>query len=167
MHKICTLLLLAFLVSSCWGWHGGDDDYLYTSQFEPVTISRTDFENSIILEAPKPIQNAGKIYVKDDFLFINEKEAGVHIFDNSDVTAPVAVAYIPIHGNTDIAVKNNTIYAHHLTDLIAFQYIAHSNSLRFKSRLQDVFPGLVSPDGFEALYYNIPTDQVLVGYRPL
>lgn len=167
MKKLTTLLLTAVLCSSCWGFYGGDDEYLYQSQYEPITISRTDFENSVLLESPKAIIDAGKIYVKDDFLFINEKGQGVHIFDNSDQTAPIAVAYIPIHGNTDIAVKNNTIYAHHLTDLIAFQYIPFDNTLRFKSRLRDVFPDLLTPDGFNTASFTIPADQVIIGFRPI
>jgi len=167
MRRFFALALVACLCSSCWTFYGGDDDYLYTTQYEAVTIPRADFENAVVLESPRAVINAGKIYVKDDFLFINEKEAGVHIYNNADVTAPVAVAYIPILGNTDIAVKNNTIYAHHMTDLIAFQYSAFNNRLRMRNRLQNVFPGLVSPDGFNAASYNIPTDHVLVGYRPL
>lgn len=162
------LTLVACLCVSCWGYRGGDDDsFIYASQFEPITISRTEFENSIILEAPKAIINAGKIYVKDGFLFINEKGAGVHIFNNTNPTMPIPVAYISIHGNTDIAVKNNTIYAHHLTDLIAFRYDADTNTLQFKSRLENVFPDIVSPDGFPSDYYIVPADQVIIGFRPI
>jgi hypothetical protein len=70
-------------------------------------------------EAPKSLENPGKIYVKDNYLFVNEFRKGIHIFDNSNPSSPVAVAFLSIPGNKDLAVYGDILYADSHVDIVA------------------------------------------------
>jgi len=77
--KYFTLILIAFCLQSC--IYGRDDEVVYESAYE-ITQSREIFENNIEVEEVRPISNAGKIYVKDQYILINENQAGFHLFHN-------------------------------------------------------------------------------------
>ena len=61
----------------------------------------------------------GKIYIKGDYIFINEKKEGIHVIDNSDPSNPRNISFIAIPGNLDIAVMGNILYGDSYTDLVA------------------------------------------------
>ena len=84
----------------------------------PVSIPIADLRKSFAVEAPRTPQEPGKIYVKDNFLFINEIKEGVHVYDNSNPSAPRALAFLKIPGNVDMAVLDNFLYADTYTDLL-------------------------------------------------
>ena len=66
------------------------------------------------------LKNPGKIYIYGNYIFLNEPDAGIHIIDNSQPTAPKNLAFIPIPGNVDLAVTGNTLYADSYSDLVTF-----------------------------------------------
>jgi hypothetical protein len=43
----------------------------------------------IQMATPREMETTGKIYVYQQYLFINEPEKGVHIFDNSSPNSPI------------------------------------------------------------------------------
>jgi hypothetical protein len=65
------------------------------------------------------INNAGKIYVYGDILFINELYDGTYVFDNSDPSVPQYLAYIRLIGNQDIVIHNNILYLDSFMDIVA------------------------------------------------
>lgn len=73
----------------------------------------------IRMKTPQSIHHPGKIYLYQHYLLINERNRGIHIFDNSDPAAPVAVGFIEITGNSDMAVRDGVLYADHLGSLVA------------------------------------------------
>ena len=77
----------------------------------PVYGSLNDVLSTIKTEDPQPLKSVGKIYVKDDLLFINEVSQGVHVFDNSNPNDPIPLKFISILGNIDIAIKDDFMYA--------------------------------------------------------
>lgn len=85
----------------------------------PVYKDKSTFLSDINGSASQPIENAGKIYIKDKFIFLNEVDKGIHVINNSDPAHPVQTAFLNITGNQDIAVKGNTLYADMYTDLLA------------------------------------------------
>ncbi|PCE65842.1 LVIVD repeat-containing protein [Sediminicola luteus] len=103
----------------------------------PLKMSLQDFRESGDIIPPRPILESGKIYVYGDLVFVNDKNAGVHIIDNSVRARPVKVAYLEIPANVDISVKNDFLYADSLMDLLVFD-ISDINSIRLVNRLENV-----------------------------
>ncbi len=65
------------------------------------------------------IKNAGKIYLYQNYLFVNDRFKGTHVFDNSDPSMPKHIAYFRVMGNQDIAIQNNILYLDSYTDIVA------------------------------------------------
>lgn len=83
--------------------------------YRPLYGSQATTEVSL-LEA-RELVNPGKIYVYNHFLLINERGKGIHIYNNADPTNPQALAFINLLGNTDMAIKDDILYADHNGDL--------------------------------------------------
>ncbi|MBW1295917.1 hypothetical protein [Aquimarina litoralis] len=167
MKKTKTLLLGLFLIflQSCCPFLAdcNDDDFIIESgsQYEPILLDRTDFENSVALKDPITITTSGKIYIKDNLLFINEVHKGFHIYDNSDPASPIPIKFLDASGSTDLAIRDNMIYINQATDLIAVEY-DDANGITLTKRVVNVFPEIRSPDGF--LPFDIPENNVVVGW---
>lgn len=136
------LLLLAVLFLS------GSDIYEPYSDYKPIFMYRADMENAVQLHQPRTIENPGKIYLKDDYIFVNEKYSGVHIINNSNPINPVKIGFLQIDGCIDMAMKGNVLYADNAVDLIAVKFGQEYNSAEVTERVRNVFPELRSPDGW-------------------
>lgn len=90
------------------------------------------------LTKPIKAKKTGKIYIYKDFLFINEPNKGIHIYNNANPSFPVNVAFLQVPGNVDLAVSNNILYADSYVDLLVFDISTISNIKQVK-RLTDVF----------------------------
>lgn len=132
--SILSLLLVLGLVSCDKKEEGDYADYLVAT---PITMSVTDFKNSVDVVAPRPINESGKIYAYQNYIFVNDKYKGVHVIDNSDPSSPQKISFIKIAGNVDISVKGNFLYADSLTDLIVLD-ISEINAIRIVNRMEDV-----------------------------
>ena len=84
------------------------------------------------------ISSPGKIVLKHPYLYINDKDKGIHIINNKDPLNPVKEAFISIPLNRDLAVKGNIIFADNNRDLIMFKYIS-KDSIELLQRKNDVF----------------------------
>lgn len=104
--------------------------------YRPLYVSPD--QTNITFTSPRNLRNPGKIYSIAQYLLINEKYEGIHVFDNSNPAAPVALGFLSMVGNTEIAIRNNILYADHLTDLVALD-IADWNNIREISRLKKEF----------------------------
>jgi len=134
-----SLLFLAstIIFSSC----NQDNCYDTYIQFEPVYMSLNELRQDIQMTGPQEMEKTGKIYLYQKYLFINEPDEGVHIFDNSDPSSPVNLGFLEIPGNGDIAVRNNWLYADSYIDLLVFD-LSDPTKPEMVSRLEDVFPSL-------------------------
>ncbi len=167
-HLLLLLFAVTALQSCC--YHGDcdeTDDFpvsVVESQFEPVFMDRSEFEGSVVLSSPKPVVDAGKIYVIDTFLFINEKNKGFHVFNNEDPSNPSPIYYIESPGATDIAIRENVLFINQATDLIAVEVDLATGSLNVSKRIKNTFPEMLSPDGFYP--QTIPANNVVVNWIP-
>lgn len=133
MMKITLLsIILAFFLTSCIEYK---DDPL-CSQYKYITLK--EVRSSVKVEAPREVQNAGKIYLYNNLLIINEPNKGVHIIDNQDKLHPVPLAFIKVLGNIDIAVKNGYLYLDSFVDLVILD-INDLNNIHEINREKDVF----------------------------
>lgn len=131
--------------------------------YQPVYIS---FENSAIsFQEPRALKNPGKIYIVGRYLLINEKAAGIHVFDNSDAEHPNALGFLYVPGNTDMAVTNNVLYVNHLSDLVALN-ISDWQDIREISRIPQPHWAPIVPPGSQRYFECVdPSKGYVVGWN--
>jgi hypothetical protein len=132
------------------------------TMYEPVYILPEEMRKPIMTEAARALKNPGKIYYYQDFLFINELREGIHILDNRNPEQPQALAFLPIPGNVDMAVRNNVLYADNYVDLVAID-ISNPTNPEYLSRTQNVFPRAFDfrqGFGFLVEYRETPTTRI-------
>lgn len=161
-------LTLILVIICFWSCNTDDNQYETLTVAIPQTMSKVEFRSSVVIEAPKPILNIGKIYAYQNYIFINEKFKGVHVIDNSDPSSPQTVAYINIPGNEDISIKDDFLFADSAVDLVVFD-ISDLNTIQEVERMQDVFNVYDYQIPNEADYsdlsnFNFETD-VIVGWE--
>lgn len=109
------------------------------SYYKPVYKTTQEVRGNIKSNPPKNIQNPGKIYIRGQFIFLNDIDQGIHVIDNSNPSQPKNIAFIDIPGNMDLAVKGNTLYADLYTDLVAID-ISDPHHVALKKVVEGVFP---------------------------
>ena len=158
-----SLFLISFIFLSC----EENDDSDLVNVAVPVTQTIADFRASVRIQEPRSIQESGKIYAWRDYLFINDKNEGIHIIDNSDPYNPQKIKFLKIPRNMDIAIKGEKLYADNGMDLVVFD-ISDMNNIRESGRVKDVFPTYyaMAPEG--AAYVDLENfdyqNEVIVGY---
>ena len=112
------LFLLAFsatLFTSCLK-DTCDEVNVYT-MYEPV-YKNLDEIRSVSADAPQELINPGQIYIYKNYLFINEFRKGIHIFDNSNPSKPINLAFYSIPGNAQLSIKDDLLYVNNFLDLL-------------------------------------------------
>jgi len=104
----------------------------------PVYIME-ELADSIISLPPQPISQLGKIFYKDNLIYVGERAQGVHIIDNSNPEDPVRMGFIQIPGNKDVTIKGNLMYADNYADLLTID-ISDLNNVQEINRIEDVYP---------------------------
>ncbi|SOD96580.1 LVIVD repeat-containing protein [Spirosoma fluviale] len=126
-------------------------------RYSPVTFTAAQLRQGVQTEPAQALVNPGKIYTKDQFLFINELKEGIHIIDNRNPSDPKPVAFLRIPGNGDIAIRNNILYADSYMDLVTFD-ISNPAAIQVVKRIPNVFPN----GSFEGGWWSFdPTSQML------
>src|SRR4030042_4352081 len=110
----------------------------------PVYMDRNEFKNAVKVSGSTEIVKPGKIYFKDDMIFINEALKGIHVINNSDPSSPVFVSFIEIPGNVDMAIKDSILYADSFIDLVALN-IGDIHNIREVGRVDSIFPYTLPP----------------------
>lgn len=126
------------------------------TQYDPIFITQNEIESQKMdykSGDEVSLRNPGKIYYYNNYLFINEFQEGIHIYDNNDPANPVKLGFIAIPGNQDIAVKEGVLYADHYTELFTID-ISNPSQPVFLSRLSNIF-----------WYGDQGNETYLVGYR--
>ncbi|MDR6967173.1 hypothetical protein J2X31_001180 [Flavobacterium arsenatis] len=164
LFTLFSLLIFTVVLNSCWTPRQDDDFVPIPNNYTPVIISRTELENSVEALPPQNVIQSGKIYIKDNFMFINEVNKGFHVYNYSNPQDPVKIGFIKIPGATDLAIRNNIIYINQAVDLVTLTYNQTNNSISVSNRNRNVFPTKVSPQGFEA---NVNENMIVIGWTPL
>jgi hypothetical protein len=152
--KYCSALLLLTLI--CFFFNSCLKDtttkrYVY---FKPVYKTKEEVRANMKTGPAQDIKSSGKIYVKGNYIFLNEMDKGVHIIDYSNPANPKNIAFIAIPGNEDIAVQGDYLFADEYTDLVTFDI---SNPLNIK--LVDTDAG-----AFPERYYSPDADKVIIDW---
>lgn len=110
----------------------------------PIYMSYEDLRQSVKQSAATELVNPGKIYFKDQFIFIVEEMQGIHIFDNTNPANPINLSYIEIPGNADIAIKGDILYADSYIDMVAID-ISDLAAIKETGRVKKVLPYTIPP----------------------
>ncbi|MFW6328128.1 MAG: LVIVD repeat-containing protein [Bacteroidota bacterium] len=140
MKKMSFLILIAGLIlglSSC----SDQIEETYTVN-TPEYLSYEDLRSSFTVKSAEAIHQPGKFYFKDDFIFINEYQKGIHIVDNADPKNPQIVSFIEIPGNVDMAIKGDKLYADSYIDLLTID-VSDLNNINEVDRDTNVFPYII------------------------
>lgn len=120
MHKTIKLLSVTVLfmssLSSCIiePFESDFPDSLIEG-YRPLYGSQATIEVSLL--PARAVESPGKIYIYNQYLLINERGKGIHVYNNADPTNPQAIAFINLLGNSDMAIKDDVLYADHQSDL--------------------------------------------------
>ena len=114
----------------------------YTA-FQPVYKLLEDMRVPVKYESPTSLTNPGKIFYYNGYLFINELNSGIHIFDNTDPSNPKNIGFLNIPGNLDMAVHGHYLYVDSYLDLVTID-IANPQAPVEAERVNDVFQSFYS-----------------------
>ncbi|HRP58423.1 hypothetical protein [Agriterribacter sp.] len=135
------------------------------SYFVPVYKTTEEVRANIKSNAPREMERTGKLYIRGNYIFLNEIDKGIHIIDNAIPTAPKNVAFIDIPGNMDMAVKGNTLYADAYTDLVTLDITDPLNAKTTKI-VENAFPfrqyyGTFYPDNSKVIVDWVKRDTTV------
>lgn len=144
---------------------------------EPVSIGEvegvrpiyTTVETLTAIETlpPQPIQNLGKIYYKDSLIYVNERNQGFHIIDNTNPANPIPIQFIRVLGSEDIAIKGNALYVDNLTDLVVLDITDRTNIKEVK-RIPNLYPEVqqTHPVGYSGYFECVdPSKGIIIGWE--
>ena len=140
---------MLFLTISCEPEARAD---LIVTGLRPV-YAASDAWQRVSLEGPREIQHLGKLAMKDAMLFVNERNAGIHIINNADSVNPVPIGFLNIPGNTDFDFKGDVLYADNYVDLVVMQ--VHPDwSFTITERIKDLYRSGVPayPEGYRGYF---------------
>lgn len=158
--KLFTLLaLVSMLGQSCLR-----DKCTATSeyvQFNPVYMSGNELGYDIKSIPQKALVNPGKIYFYENYLFINERGEGIHVYNNEDPTSPKYEAFYQIPGNFDIAIKNNILYADNPLYLLSIDISDITNpSLKNRQRIKPDHDWLYDNLNYQHIIYHTRSNVI-------
>lgn len=159
------VLLLSFFCASCWSVSEDISETLIEEGLKPIYAPNADWQ-TIRTTAPVPIRKLGKIYYKDNHIFVNELYEGIHIIDNSDPSNPTFVKFIHIVGSKDIAIKGNYLYADNVNDLVVLN-IENLENIRLENRVSALYPASAQshPQAYQGFFECADENRIVIGWE--
>jgi hypothetical protein len=133
--RLSLLILFIPLLNGCLK----DKTFHTYSYFEPVYKSKAEVMANIKSNPVRDLVQTGKIFIRGQYIFLNEIDKGIHIIDNSNPAKPRNIAFVDIPGNMDMAVKGNILYADAYADLVVLD-ISNPLTVSLKKVIEGVFP---------------------------
>lgn len=140
--KKLTYLTLTALIGSLLFFSGCKKKYGVTYTYKtmkPVYMSYDELRSSVKSQDAQDLKNPGKIYVKDDYIFVSEVKKGVHIINNSNPSNPTKEGFINIPGNRDIAINGDVLYSDSYVDFVTIN-ISDVKNVKETGRLEHIYP---------------------------
>jgi hypothetical protein len=136
---ISILTLSAILFPSC-----EDSAFREYKGNAPVYMTYADLREAVEIKQNVDLENPGKIYYKDNYIFIVEELKGIHVFDNTDPSSPVKKAFINLPGVVDISISGYILYADSFVDLVILD-VQNIDNIHETGRIKDILPYTVPP----------------------
>ncbi len=142
-----------------------DSTYREYQGNEPKYMSYEDLRSSVGEDQNIDLKNPGKIYFKDNYIFIVEELKGIHIFDNTDPASPVKKVFVKVPGVVDISISGYILYADSYVDLVVLD-VEDIDNIHEVGRIQEILPYTVPPVENEfPMAYVDETKGVVVGWE--
>ena len=106
--------------------------------YTPVYASMASLR-TVNIQPAKAITSNGKIFVKGNYIFINEVDKGFHIINNTNPTNPQRIAFVSIPGNMDMIAKGNFLLVDNYVDLLTFN-ISNPANIQLVKRTENALP---------------------------
>ncbi len=119
----------------------------------PVYKTTDEIRVGIENQTPRELENPGKIYFYNNYIFINEIREGIHIIDNTDPANPTNIGFMAITGNLDMAIHNNMLYADNFIDLLTID-ISDVQNIQLVDRDEGVLPFFQFSDQGYLMYFE-------------
>jgi hypothetical protein len=133
------LMLVVVMLTLMWSCNKEKNTYV---AYVPEYMDFDEFRASIKATPAKEMKQAGKIYFKDNIIFINEVNEGIHVIDNRNPVRPVKMVFYNIPGNVDMAIRGNTLFADSYIDLVAMDISDIMNPVEV-GRMENAFPNVL------------------------
>ncbi len=142
VRRIITLSLLLSVVVCIQGCRDMIFEKLQYNANVPVYMEFNEFRSAITTDEVRMLQKLGRIKAWNGFLFINEAQQGIHVFDIRNAAAPRQLTFIAIPGNNEFAIHGNSLIADTYIDLVVLD-ISQADNPRTLQRLEDIFPNML------------------------
>ncbi len=123
-----------------------DSTYKEYTGNSPVYLTYSELRTSVRNEQPVDLKNPGKIYYKDNYIFIVEELKGIHVYDNSNPASPVSKSFVNLPGVIDISISGYILYADSFVDLVILD-VQDVDNIHEVGRVTDVLPYTIPPTG--------------------
>jgi hypothetical protein len=130
--KIFSLLTLTILLTGCPGEDYPEFPVGDVQGYKPVYADAEDAK--ISFESARSLKRPGKIYIYNNYLLVNERFEGIHVFDNTDKSNPKPLGFLKVYGNVDMALRNNILYVDHIGYLVALD-VSNLQNIKELSRI--------------------------------
>jgi hypothetical protein len=159
---IFSLLFLTFILNGCFGYCDDCNQNIQKDPYKAVILERNVFEASVKTFANQEIVKSGKIYIKDNLMFVNDLNKGFHVYNYFNPQSPIKIGFIQILGATDLSIRDNVIYINQAVDLVTLTYNPANNSIVVNHRNKNVFPQKNSPNG---TFPDVNQNQIVVDWQ--
>lgn len=105
--------------------------------YVPVYETYENYQ-AIYSEAPRSMADPGKIYYKDNLIFVIERDKGIHVVDNENPEDPQILHFIHMRGSSDISIKDNNLYSNNGPDLVVLD-ISDLGDVKVTGRIANAF----------------------------
>ncbi len=167
-EKLYLIVVIALSVALSAGMYSCRDKHFEKSTFKanvPVYMDFATFRSAVKTGQPHQMEQPGKIYLKDNVLFVNENLKGVHVINNINPSSPQYMTFIEIPGNVDIAVMGNILFADSFIDLVAID-ITNPSQPVVVDRIENVFTNTLPPLDAEYPVHGLDYSKgVVVGWE--
>lgn len=154
--KIIPIFLLIVFLFSC-----EDTNYREYTGNAPVYMTYEELRSAVTEETGRELENPGKIYFKDNHIFIIEEFKGIHVYDNTNPASPVKKSFIKVPGIVDMAISGNVLYADSFVDLVILD-LQNTDDIREIGRVRDLLPYTVPPVDNKLPVANVDKEKGLV-----
>ena len=117
MKKLFIIIAcLPILFASC-----TKDNATISLTFKKGTAVYADIEEIRTVElvsTPRMIENAGKLFIGENYILIGENGKGIHVLDNTDPSNPINIGFLQLPFTKEFFVDNDMIYAESQYDFI-------------------------------------------------
>lgn len=162
-----SLLFMPTIYSSCII----DNDLEPNVKMGWVPVYGTNYNISDIkILGPQQLVSPGKIFLRNQYLLLNERNKGIHIFDNSNPSNPTNLGFMSIPGCLDVVMRGNILFTDFHKSIVSIDLSNPTQpkvlgSLPNALSLSRVRPAINDSNQFDVYQCADSTKGIVTGWR--